>query len=483
MKIDPQLQELFRQSSQDHNPMHWDPSYAKRTPFAEPIVFGMLSVLKSLGAWAQKRPFQLSRLEATFHRPIYLEREYRVQFEEVSNSQVRAKWFRGERLQVQIRWDYKACDKSVWKSPSGSPGRWEALPWEGVLTSESLTPSDYAPNCEALYETLSALGIVANQIPASQLSLIFWASYFIGMHRPGKQALFSKCLFDFKKEPENSWEISFERLQSQYHPDHRYLSLKGECEQAGSFFLQAFARPTEVNIPKEELRSLFTEKRWFQNQNVLITGGGRGIGRAVAEAFSITGAKVLLNKRSPNEEIFTEEFYGDIGSPSTCQALASALQREGRKIDVLVLNAFPPIHSWEFREVGTQEWLEYVNEAIKLAVIPLREWVGSLNERAIIVHLSSHYLTDPQPQFSHYLAAKAAVEGCLSSLALEYAQYTFVNVRLPGVRTDQTNTPIAKGELLSQVEAACRVIQQVREARQSPGISKASSDRERVLSV
>ena len=70
----------------------------------------------------------------------------------------------------------------------------------------------------------------------------------------------------------------------------------------------------------------------------LVTGGGRGIGRATAELLASRGAKVMCVARSEQDlaDVGLEYCVADLGSPEGCaQAVAAAEQRLG-PIEILV---------------------------------------------------------------------------------------------------------------------------------------------------
>ena len=86
----------------------------------------------------------------------------------------------------------------------------------------------------------------------------------------------------------------------------------------------------------------------FQNKVVFITGGTKGLGKAMAEAFLAQGASVAVNGRNKEAvEKFTEEFKGqnalafegDIADYDGMEATASKVYETLGKVDILVNNA------------------------------------------------------------------------------------------------------------------------------------------------
>jgi NAD(P)-dependent dehydrogenase (short-subunit alcohol dehydrogenase family) len=176
----------------------------------------------------------------------------------------------------------------------------------------------------------------------------------------------------------------------------------------------------------------------FTGRRVLVTGGSRGIGAAIAQRLADSGAQVLATARSapeatPDGVAFIE---GDVSTVDGVAAIAAAVLDRLGGVDVIVNNAGAsgtfPGGSGTITPAGWQHVLD-VNllAAVRLnaALLPHMLERGS----GVIVHISSSaaFLT-PAPLL-HYGAAKAALTAYSKGLATEVAaQGVRVNTITPG---------------------------------------------------
>ena len=164
---------------------------------------------------------------------------------------------------------------------------------------------------------------------------------------------------------------------------------------------------------------------------VIVTGGGRGIGRAVCRRFARAGAQVIALARSTDDLAETARLIEQEGgrcrgeAVDVCEgddldaAIEGAHERFGR-IDVLVNNAgVAPLCSIDELDASLFEMTMAVNvEAVYRgcrAVWP----VMRAQHDGVIVTISSVASVDPFPGFSLYGAAKAWVNGWSRGLADE----------------------------------------------------------------
>jgi NAD(P)-dependent dehydrogenase (short-subunit alcohol dehydrogenase family) len=197
---------------------------------------------------------------------------------------------------------------------------------------------------------------------------------------------------------------------------------------------------------------------------VVITGGGRGIGRAHAEAVAAAGAKVVINDigaslqgsgedRGPADEVVTAieakggeavAHYGDISQEPDAQALvATALERFGR-LDGVINNAGIVRDRMIFK-MSVQEFDQVIGVHLRGTFLITREacahWrdrakASGQAEHAAIVNTSSTSGLLGVAGQTNYGAAKAGIAAMTQITAMEMGRYGVTcNALAPGART------------------------------------------------
>ncbi len=185
----------------------------------------------------------------------------------------------------------------------------------------------------------------------------------------------------------------------------------------------------------------FTEKR------VLVTGGSRGIGFAIADAFLDAGARVAINGRTEQsvsaaiERLGGDEHVvaapGDIGTVAGCEtAVKTAIDAFGG-LDILVNSA--GIGSGRPIEDSDEAmWDAHIDVNLKGTFFCCRAALPALREsKGNIVNIASDAGLMGCPGITVYCASKGGVVNMTRAMALEVAPDVRVNVVCPGyVDTD-----------------------------------------------
>jgi NAD(P)-dependent dehydrogenase (short-subunit alcohol dehydrogenase family) len=197
----------------------------------------------------------------------------------------------------------------------------------------------------------------------------------------------------------------------------------------------------------------------LKDRTAFITGGGRGIGRAVALAFAREGARVFVVARTAAEvervaEEIRAEFGDDAAGHAPCDVsnpaavegtFAAAREFFGAGIDVLVNNA-GVADSSKFTETSDEFWRRHLDINLTGTFYCMREALPSMVERGWgrVVNVASVAGKTGAPYVAAYTASKHGVVGLTRSVALEVARTgVTVNAVCPGyVDTDMTTRAV-----------------------------------------
>jgi len=172
----------------------------------------------------------------------------------------------------------------------------------------------------------------------------------------------------------------------------------------------------------------------------LVTGGGTGIGRAIAERLMAEGHEVVVVGRRPIDLPGATCLQWDITQPGLIEAVGP--------VDHLVNNAGKG-HVAELSE-WTDEDLRSLLEVHLVAPTRLaREWAASSSPGGCCVNIASTLAERSAPGLGMYAAAKAGLVSMTRSLAQELAPERRVNALVVGV----VETPMTADRDLSALEA------------------------------
>lgn len=199
----------------------------------------------------------------------------------------------------------------------------------------------------------------------------------------------------------------------------------------------------------------------FKDKIVLITGASGGIGKAIAEKFAKTGAKVILNDivqaQEPLEKLSQElggkYFLADVSKLEEVEKMIEKIEKECGRLDVLINNA-GIVRDKTLAKMTEEEWQKVIDVDLTgvfncaKASLPL-----IVANQGKIINISS--LVGQRGNFgqTNYAAAKAGVIGFTKALCKEVGQFgVTVNAVAPGF----IETPMIENVPPKIVEAAKR---------------------------
>ncbi|MDA4113356.1 MAG: SDR family oxidoreductase [Thaumarchaeota archaeon] len=199
----------------------------------------------------------------------------------------------------------------------------------------------------------------------------------------------------------------------------------------------------------------------LQDKVALITGSGRGIGRAIALRFADEGASIVVNSvHKENSDAVKKEIESrggraisvpcDVSKKESVDGLFETVQREYGSIDVLVNNAGINIVK-PAMEMTEANWDDVFSTNLKSIFLCSKAAAALMIPKGSgqIINISSIVGINPFPNRAPYATSKAGVIMLTRELAIEWARHNItVNAIAPGfILTDMLKGRIAEGAI------------------------------------
>ena len=227
----------------------------------------------------------------------------------------------------------------------------------------------------------------------------------------------------------------------------------------------------------------------LDGQTAIVTGGGRGLGRAIAETLASLGAHVVIASRNAPEldEVVLRikrsrgralAYAADVSDERQVQDLVINTERWVGPATILVNNAgiIEPITPLARSDATT--WLRHIAINLGGVYLTTRAVLPGMLERGYgrIVNISSHAAERPSAGWTAYTAGKAAVEQLTRSLGVELER---TGVTVCALRPGKVETALQERVRRSSAEDFPRV-EEYREAKRAGQVAD-PKDRARIV--
>ena len=204
------------------------------------------------------------------------------------------------------------------------------------------------------------------------------------------------------------------------------------------------------------------------DQVAVITGGGGGIGRAIALAYAAVGADIVIADIVPERCEETAARVRELGRRALgvptdvthtdqIRALIDTADKEFGRIDILVNNA-GGVSRRPFLEQSERSWRRHIDLnfvsmlAATAAAVPVMIRGG---RGGSIINVSSIEASRAAPNFAVYAACKAGMLNFTRSMALELAEHS---IRINAIAPDYTVTPGVRGNHTGPVDPSAWIL-------------------------
>jgi 3-oxoacyl-[acyl-carrier protein] reductase len=204
----------------------------------------------------------------------------------------------------------------------------------------------------------------------------------------------------------------------------------------------------------------------FQGKTALVTGGSRGIGRAVVTMLARAGADVAIGYRSRAAEAESAAaevtalgrravmVAGDLSDPAASERMAAAVEEAFGRLDLFVANAgiWPP-EDVALARLSPGRWRETVAANLDAVYYSTRAALGLMGPGGRIVLVSSTAGQRGEAGHADYAASKGALIALTKSLAVECAPDILVNCVAPGWVDTEMAAPAYGGDEKARIAA------------------------------
>ena len=157
----------------------------------------------------------------------------------------------------------------------------------------------------------------------------------------------------------------------------------------------------------------------------VVTGGARGIGKAIANAFRKEGVQVFVIDILPGDH-----FTGDVGDRETLEKFVSYITDKTDHVDYLVNNALPVKRGID--DCSYEEFQYALTVGVTAPFYLTKLLMPYFAEGASVINISSSRDRMSQPQTESYTAAKGGIAALTHAMAVSLAGKARVNSISPG---------------------------------------------------
>lgn len=207
------------------------------------------------------------------------------------------------------------------------------------------------------------------------------------------------------------------------------------------------------------------------NKRVLVCGGTRGIGRAIAEEFAKEGSIVFVVARQQSKECakqistqYSAKVYGFDADLSKAEDIQQIKKAVG-EVDVLIINSGGP-KPGDFSELHEEDWRFAFELLVMSSVRLIDAFLPGMVERkwGRVIAITSVSVFEPLPRLLLSNSLRMSVAGLMRSLSKEYAKHNVTfNCVAPGHTMTERLKQIIEDTMRKTLKSEQEIIKQMAE--------------------
>jgi NAD(P)-dependent dehydrogenase (short-subunit alcohol dehydrogenase family)/acyl dehydratase len=468
LRIGSEQLQRFADASGDRNPLHTDAAFARATPYGRCIVHGALVTVAALAVVDGDRLQHVNGVHVQFKDPVFPEEDYATSLLEADSERVRIEVAREGRVAAAI-----SCTLGAGALPARVATRRQVdlrssstrLTVEALAAGERTLDEPYGADVDALCRLAEELG--SGRVPRHVLLWLAAGSYTVGMVAPGENALFVGARME-RSSSERAGALTGSVTIVDDRTGLVNLDvLLHEQDASARMELQTFLRPPVPPPDRASIGRYLTPSHALGGRTILVLGGSRGLGAAVAGALATQGATVAVGfaESIAHVERLQSGFGADTiqplrfdaSDPADVRRAVTTLRDRTAVLDGVVLCAAPPLYETSLYPDASESTLEFVHQSIAMTLLPLAESLPLLARDGWLVVLSSSAVENPPEPWPHYVIAKSALEG-IAAYCRRITGARVLVARPPMMWTDSTNTPLARLGAVPKEQVAAAIV-------------------------
>lgn len=434
----------FARLSGDENPLHLDPTSARRLMFGKQVAHGVHALLWALdGYFEVKTPsLRLLTVKAAFQAGIGVGATVKCSYTPADES--------GLEIRLQVNGAPAAWIKVGWGNrdqpitttlPTAIPENLDCRdrPLEELKTASGALPLYLdLPLSQRLFPNLSRM------LPPMQLAELLAATRLVGMECPGLHSIFSGLELTYSSQARGGPQMAYQVVTC--NPKISLLLMKISAPGMDGK-VKAFIRPKSQRQATFAEVSRRADPEEFASQRAIVIGGSRGLGEVTAKLLAAGGAEVIISYYKGEEDArrVVEEIVSAGARASFFQLnvlappadLLSKLSWGSRPM-VLYYFATPFIFGntkGKFSPARFNKFCDYYVTGFFRTVQLLKPGPGGLEK---IFYPSTTAIEEMPVDMGEYAAAKTAGELLCTFLEKTLPGISIDRPRLPRLATDQT---------------------------------------------